>query len=233
MNGNIDYQPTGNQINLPVDKLISFVHEKISEYERLFKAIGTQPGLNPFKDPIIFTTEEGKTVQVPDYVQKEAIKSWNQNKKNTKLKGNKITPTRQNIKGWQNDDFSSSSWQSADWSDDDLKNDGLQNDNLQENNCKSGMCNMRSELRSYRDNSIRRKQKRNYEEQEIVEMPLESEYNNYDYGVNLPPRNIYNPPNEVKKIYIVKDNNTKYILTIIVVLLLGYLAYKYKNKIQL
>ncbi len=79
-NENVEYQPTGNNINLRMDELVEFVLEKIQQYEYMVKATETVPSFSPFKDPIIFTTQEGKTVQIPEYVQKEAIKIWNQRK---------------------------------------------------------------------------------------------------------------------------------------------------------
>ena len=79
-NENVEYQPTGNNINLRMDELVDFVLEKLEQYEYIVKATQTVPSFSPYKDPIIYTTKEGKTVQIPEYVHQEAIKIWNQKK---------------------------------------------------------------------------------------------------------------------------------------------------------
>lgn len=80
----IQYQKTGNDIPLPVDTLVNFVMEKCKEYDTLVDATGTQPTQSPYTDPVIFTTDEGKTVQVPQYIQQQAIKQWSEDRGNFK-----------------------------------------------------------------------------------------------------------------------------------------------------
>lgn len=71
-----DYRMTGKEIPLNVNSLIAHVHNKLDEYAFLKESTGTEPGSNPFTQPVIFTTDEGKLVQVPAEIQKQAIASW-------------------------------------------------------------------------------------------------------------------------------------------------------------
>lgn len=73
-----EYKKTGKEIPLNVNTLISFVHNKLDEYAFLKESTQTEPSNNPFTQPVIFTTDEGKLVQVPVEIQKQAISSWKQ-----------------------------------------------------------------------------------------------------------------------------------------------------------
>jgi hypothetical protein len=73
---NPKYQQTGNSIPLKEDELINFVHNKLNEFVELSKVTKMKPDSDPSKDPIIFITHEGKTVQIPIEIQKKAIQTW-------------------------------------------------------------------------------------------------------------------------------------------------------------
>jgi len=70
---NVQYQQTGNQIHLPIDEMISHVRKKLEEYDELETATGSKPDFSPYGDPIIYITVEGKTVEIPKYIQEKAI----------------------------------------------------------------------------------------------------------------------------------------------------------------
>jgi hypothetical protein len=88
----IQYKHTGNQINIPMNEMINFVHDKLYEYDEMIKATETMPNSSPYKDPVYYTTEEGKMVQIPDYVQKQAVSMYMQSKvgQTAKPDGNSI-----------------------------------------------------------------------------------------------------------------------------------------------
>ena len=62
---NTEYQRTGKEIPLNVSVLINFVHNKLDEYAFLKESTQSEPNFNPYTNPVIFTTDEGKLVQVP------------------------------------------------------------------------------------------------------------------------------------------------------------------------
>ena len=90
----IQYRKTGSDINLPVDILINFVMEKCKEYDTLIEVTQSRPIQSPYSDPVIFTTDEGKTVQVPDYVQQQAIQQWTADKNMANNEINKLKTAR-------------------------------------------------------------------------------------------------------------------------------------------
>lgn len=71
------YQQTGKKIPLKMDELMNFVVQKLEQFDYVVKGIGSVPDFNPYEDPIIYTTQEGKTVQVPKEIQRQAVINWN------------------------------------------------------------------------------------------------------------------------------------------------------------
>jgi hypothetical protein len=69
----VKFQQTGNQIQIPIDEMLGFVQDKLNQYDELIKATETVPESTPYKDPIYYSTQEGKMVQIPPYVQKQAV----------------------------------------------------------------------------------------------------------------------------------------------------------------
>jgi len=116
MNDPNDFENTGNQIPLKVDELVNFVHERLNQYDNLVETTQGQPTYSPYREPIIYTSPEGKMVQIPKEVQKKAIDSWKNRK--TQLKGSQdlekqrmmIEQERLGISQYQNNysDFNSS-----------------------------------------------------------------------------------------------------------------------------
>jgi len=81
---NVQYQQTGNQIHLPMDEMMSHVLTKLEEYDELKTVTQSKPNFSPYTDPIIYITVEGKTVEIPKYIQEKAIEMYKKNKFNKK-----------------------------------------------------------------------------------------------------------------------------------------------------
>ncbi len=81
MDPNIEYKETGNKVPLPMDELLNFAQEKLQEFDKLVEATQTRPTNSPYTNPIIYTTKEGKLVQIPEYIQQQAINLWNNAKR--------------------------------------------------------------------------------------------------------------------------------------------------------
>jgi len=73
----MEYKETGNKIPLQVDELSSYVMDKLKQFDALVKTTGGKPEQNPYNDPIIYITSEGKTVQIPTEIQRNAVNQWN------------------------------------------------------------------------------------------------------------------------------------------------------------
>ena len=76
MDPNTEYKETGNKVPLPMDELINFAQEKLQDFDRLVEATQSRPKRSPYNSPIIYTTKEGKLVQIPEYIQQQAINLW-------------------------------------------------------------------------------------------------------------------------------------------------------------
>lgn len=81
MDLNTEYKETGNKVPLPLDELLNYAQEKLHEYDRMVEATQSKPSNSPYNDPIIYITKEGKLVQIPKYIQQQAIELWNNTKK--------------------------------------------------------------------------------------------------------------------------------------------------------
>ena len=70
------YKKTGNKVPIKIDELMNQVYDKLDQHDRLVAATGATPDYSPYKDPIVYTTQDGRTVQIPDEIQRQAIKDW-------------------------------------------------------------------------------------------------------------------------------------------------------------
>ncbi|ARF11545.1 hypothetical protein Klosneuvirus_1_402 [Klosneuvirus KNV1] len=68
----MSYKQTGNKIPVTKDELINYIHEQLTFYD-----VGKLKDMNPYTQPIIYITKEGKMIQVPQEIQQEAVASWN------------------------------------------------------------------------------------------------------------------------------------------------------------
>ena len=72
----MEYRETGKKIPLTVEELHVHVIDKLYQYDELIKSTKTKPEQDPYVDPIVYVTKEGKTVQVPQNIQENAVKVW-------------------------------------------------------------------------------------------------------------------------------------------------------------
>ena len=72
----MNYQETGNQIPISQQELIIFVHSKLEDYDRKVSVLKMPTSPNPYTDPLIYTTKEGKTIKIPEEIQKQAVHDW-------------------------------------------------------------------------------------------------------------------------------------------------------------
>jgi len=84
---------TGNNISIPEEELISFVHFSLARYEELVDASGSDPSYSPYSQPIIYTTQDGKQVQIPEEIQQNAIQIWMQQKQQGALQSSPSVQT--------------------------------------------------------------------------------------------------------------------------------------------
>lgn len=71
---NSNYIKTGNNIEVPFDELKKYVINLLHEYK---KNNHTADQINPYSDPIIYKTSDGKFLQIPQNIQKQAIDEYN------------------------------------------------------------------------------------------------------------------------------------------------------------
>lgn len=81
MNNPEEFKQTGNQVPVRMDEMISYIHDRLDQYDKLTEATQAKPSYSPYRDPMIYTTQEGKTIQIPTEIQKKAINQWSQVKK--------------------------------------------------------------------------------------------------------------------------------------------------------
>jgi hypothetical protein len=103
------YKETGNKYPIPVNELLAYAQEKLQEFDMMVEATKTQPSTSPYTDPIIYATGEGKLVQIPEYIQEQAIQLWNNQKQgltdvsnnafNEELSNNDIDILSEDIEG--------------------------------------------------------------------------------------------------------------------------------------
>src|SRR4051812_30331407 len=71
----MNFQYTGKNIPLRLDKCINFVSLKLQEYDYALEN-GKKIGDSPYHNKIVMSTEDGKFVEIPTEIQNEAVKLW-------------------------------------------------------------------------------------------------------------------------------------------------------------
>jgi len=67
----MSYKITGNKIPVTKDELINYTHKQLQLYDT-----GKLKDINPYTQQVIYITKDGKMIQVPQDIQKEAVASW-------------------------------------------------------------------------------------------------------------------------------------------------------------
>ena len=72
----MNFKETGNKVPVTVDELIRFSEQQLGEFDALVSQSKAIPSQNPYTDPIIYTTQEGQTIMVPQEILKLAVNNW-------------------------------------------------------------------------------------------------------------------------------------------------------------
>lgn len=101
---------TGKNIPINTTVLMEYVINNLKMYHEYVNSTGDEPDFNPYNSPIVYRTDDGKSVEIPEEVKKEAIKVWNNknnsinehtnneiNNQNNEFEELEETPTQQNI----------------------------------------------------------------------------------------------------------------------------------------
>lgn len=75
MNNKQSYKHTGKNVSVSREDLVQSVRSKLAEYDVLSPEQKTKKA-NPYVDPVYAKTADGKTVQVPRYLQNAVIVKW-------------------------------------------------------------------------------------------------------------------------------------------------------------
>lgn len=70
------YEETGKRIPVSTEELVAFSYQKLEDYDRAIKSIGSKPNYNPYIEPILFTTKQGKLIKVPMDIQQKVVADW-------------------------------------------------------------------------------------------------------------------------------------------------------------
>ena len=76
----MEYQKTGRNIEVPYEEMYNYVIEKLDEYDRLAEATQVEPPNSPYKNTVIYNTQDGKMVQIPIEIQAKATQDYLKNK---------------------------------------------------------------------------------------------------------------------------------------------------------
>lgn len=72
----MEYHETGNKIAVPTEELIKYIHKQLNNYENSIHETQSLGLYNPYSQPIIYKTTNGKTIKVPQEIKKYAIDLW-------------------------------------------------------------------------------------------------------------------------------------------------------------
>lgn len=74
----MNFQETENKVPVTAQELIGYVKHQLSLYDAYIATHKTQPAFNPYTHPMTYKTGDGRTIRVPDDIQKRAISLWYQ-----------------------------------------------------------------------------------------------------------------------------------------------------------
>lgn len=70
-----NYQYTGNSVPISALDTSAHVIALLEDYDRRMNE-GINPSINPYKDRIVMTTQEGRMIEIPQDIQEDAIQQW-------------------------------------------------------------------------------------------------------------------------------------------------------------
>ena len=74
----MNFQETGNKIPVTAQELIDYVQQLLEKHDTDISTNKVLPNFNPYTNPIIYNTNDGKTIKIPEEIQKQAIDLWYQ-----------------------------------------------------------------------------------------------------------------------------------------------------------
>ena len=74
----MSFQETGNKVPISADELSNYVTSQLQEFDLTISKKKTIPEFNPYIHPIIYKTKDGKTIKIPEGIQKQAVDLWYQ-----------------------------------------------------------------------------------------------------------------------------------------------------------
>jgi len=72
----MNFKETGNKVPVTSQELIMFCQAKLAEFDESVSANKTIPLVNPYTDKMLYATKEGKTIMIPQEIQKQAVNFW-------------------------------------------------------------------------------------------------------------------------------------------------------------
>ena len=72
----MEYQETGNKIPISAQELVDYVKQQLAIHDASIASNQTLPDYNPYTHPVIYKTKDGKTIMIPDEIQKQAVSQW-------------------------------------------------------------------------------------------------------------------------------------------------------------
>jgi|LakMenEpi03Aug12_release.lakeMendotaPanAssembly.Ray.scaffolds.fasta_scaffold295451_2 hypothetical protein len=74
----MDFRETGNKIPISSDELINYAQTLLADFDTKISTNKSIPSVNPYVQPLIYKTNDGKTIRIPDEIQKQAVHIWYQ-----------------------------------------------------------------------------------------------------------------------------------------------------------
>ena len=73
------FKKTGKMVNVSYDEIANIVKKRLNDFDRIEAMTQVTPSDSPYTDPIIYVNEEGKYLQVPEFIQRKVIQEWKGN----------------------------------------------------------------------------------------------------------------------------------------------------------
>ena len=74
----MNFKETGNKVPISGEELINYVQHKLGEFDAPSSQQKSIPFINPYSQEIIYKTKDGKTIKIPEEIQKQAVDLWYQ-----------------------------------------------------------------------------------------------------------------------------------------------------------
>lgn len=95
------YQFTGKTVPIQTSVLLEYVLNKFKKYDEYVESTGEEPEYNPYSSPILYRLDNGKVIEVPKEIIKEAVNiktNLNVELKDTEFRKLNETPEKELVK---------------------------------------------------------------------------------------------------------------------------------------